>query len=293
MIYLDHHAASPVNASVRARMEDVGATAWANPSSVHGAGRAARAILERARREVGEAFGVSPKSVVFTSGGTEACNLAIRGLFPVGACRGVTTTSVEHPAVHEPSQTFADRRQIPWSESFDVQLPHLATDELLAVQWVNHETGTVFPVGRWARQAKRDGARVFVDATQAAGKIPVQFDEIGADALAIASQKIGGPAGVGALLIRGAIEPLLQGGGQERGRRPGTPNVALLAGFGEACCQLSARRASMERITRLRDQLEGSLVELGAVLNGVEGPRVGTVVNASFRHLKGEELVAA
>ncbi|HJL06593.1 MAG TPA: aminotransferase class V-fold PLP-dependent enzyme [Polyangiaceae bacterium LLY-WYZ-15_(1-7)] len=295
-VYLDHHAATPLCAAARDAMRAAEETGWANPSSLHGAGRAAKALLEGARRAVAEAVGAAPADVVLTAGGTEACNLAVLGLPGTGP---VVTTAGEHPAIGaaarasgRPLRVLAMAGGAPGAEVVEEAL---GEDGLLAVQWVSHETGAILPVAEWVEAARAAGARVVVDATQALGRLPVDVEALGADAIAFASHKIGGPAGAGALWLRRGMElaPRALGGGQERGRRAGTPHAVTLAGFGAACGALEARLGAMERVASWRDRLEATLEALGGVVNGAEGPRVASVTSASFRAWRGPVLVAA
>jgi cysteine desulfurase len=281
-------------------MHDAAAAAWANPSSTHAAGRAARQLLESAREDIAAALGATPADVVLTGGGTEACNLGIRGL--AGGRRRILTSEVEHPAVaqsvrrlategHEVISLSVIEGQPP---SVDSLLRHLGPDTLVALQWINHETGTVFPIEEYARACREHEALLFVDATQALGKVPIDVSEVGADAVAVAAQKVGGPAGAGACWARRglALAPVLDGGSQERGRRPGTPDTMSMVGFGAACRLVEHRLAQQPRVGELRDRIEGELLVLGAVLNG-GAPRTGTVSNLSFRGWKGPLLAAA
>lgn len=303
MIYLDHHAATPPSEAARRAMAEAEAVAWANPSSVHAAGRRAKAIVERARESIAAAIGATAADVVLTSGGTEACNLGVLGL---GAgVSHVITTAIEHPAVAEAVARLerggarVTRLAIPDGVAPAADAVAGAIDDgartLLAVQWVSHETGTILPVAEWAKAARARGARVFVDATQALGKVPVDVGPIDVDALALASAKIGGPGGAGALWVRRGIdlEPIFAGGAQERGRRPGSPGVAAIAGFGAACAEVGARLAAMPQVAHRRGLLEAALIERGAVVGGAGGPRVATVTQASVPGWRGEVLVAA
>jgi cysteine desulfurase len=300
VIYLDHHAAAPSPDAVRRAMQEAAAVAWANPSSTHAAGRASRKLLEAAREEVGNAIGATAADVVLTGGGTEACNLGIRGL-----CAGrdrVVTSQAEHPAVAKSVERVGSegREVIKLSvaegrpPSPDELRPYLSSRTLVAIQWVNHETGTVFPIEEYAEACHESQARLFVDATQALGKVPVDVGAIEVDAIAIAAQKIGGPAGAGACWVRRGLDvaPVLDGGEQERGRRPGTPDTLSMVGFGAACALLEDRLAQQPRLTELRDHIEARLIGLGGVRNAGP-PRTGTVSNLSFPGWEGPLLVAA
>lgn len=291
-----------MSAGVRGAIERAREVAWANPSSVHAAGRAARAALEEARRRVAEAIGAAPADVVFTAGGTEACNLGVLGLWPRGG-RRVVTTRIEHPAVAEAVAALEeDGAEVIRLDVLDGRAPSIealdaALDgaSLACIGWVSSETGTILPVDDYARRCRARGVPLFVDATQALGKIPLDVASLGASAAAFAASKIGGPPGAGALWIArdAALAPRALGGAQERGRRAGTADAALLAGFGEACEHVRARLAAMPEVARRRDRLERALVERGAVVNGAGGPRVATVTDVSVPGWRGQLLVAA
>lgn len=298
-LYFDHHAATPLadvaREAMRAALEHVG-----NPSSVHFEGRAQRRIVEAARSAIATAAGIEAASVVFTGGGTEACNLGVLGL---GAdVTRVITTRIEHPAVARAvdslarggaSVVYAD---VSSSGTFDLDAIGAADARtLVAVQWVNHETGHVLPVADVALRARSRGARCFIDATQAFGKVPFDLARLGATAVALASHKIGGPAGAGALVVERGIElvPRLLGGSQERGLRGGTEDVVALAGFGAATDALESRLRAMQRIGARRDALEAALLALGAVSNAPTDRRVATVVNVSLPRWRSDWLVAA
>lgn len=281
-------------------MQEAAPFAWANPSSTHAAGRASRRLLENARDSVAAAVGAAGADLVLTGGGTEACNLGVRAV--ALERRRIVTTTVEHPAVaesvarleragHEVVRLDVVEGNPPSASELSA---HLDPDCAVAMQWVNHETGTLFPIEQYAEACARRGARLFVDATQALGKRMIDVSSVELDALAVAGQKVGGPAGAGACWIRRGIdvEPVLDGGAQERGRRPGTPDTSSMVGFGMACQSVPERIAAQPRISGLRDQLESALLELGAVRNGGP-PRVGTVTNLSFAEWKGAVLVAA
>lgn len=300
MIYLDHHAATPLSPTVREAMNEAAATAWANPSSAHAAGRAARSLLERARDQVASAIGAHAADVVLTGGGTEACNLGVRGL---GSGRQhIVTTAVEHPAVSNSVASLCGAgAEIEVIEVHGGTPPPADTlgnlvheGSLVAIQWVNHETGTVFPIDAYASVCRERGATLFVDATQALGKVPVDVGRIGADAVAFAAQKLGGPAGAGACWVRRGVDlaPVLAGGSQERGRWAGTPDVVAMVGFGAAAATTADRLARQPEIGTLRDRIEARLVALGGVPSSAK-PRASTVSNVSFEGWDGAVLVAA
>ena len=289
MIYLDHHAATPLCPEARAAMDAAREGAWANPASGHAAGRAAKAHLEAARRAIASSIGAEAADVVLTSGGTEAIHAMVLGR-PTPA--RVVTSALEHPAMRAAVDAWA-ARGVPV-----VVLPRpdtaneLRVGDLVAVQSVNHETGSVFDLGAVIQRAAPVGAHVIVDATQAYGRVPI--DVRGVHACALASHKIGGPSGAGAVWLSRAtpIEPVMPGGGQERGRRGGSPGLMALVGFGGAASAIERRLGEMARVAALRDRLERAAVAAGGVVNG-EGPRVASVTNVSFRGWKGEVLVAA
>jgi cysteine desulfurase len=300
VIYLDHHAAAPTPEVVRRAMDAAVGSAWANPSSTHAAGREAKRLLEAAREQVAAVLGSPPSDLVLTGGGTEACNLGVRGV--AGDRRRVVTTKVEHPAVAKTvMQLESEGREVmrldvprgtPPSPS--ALREHLDSNTAVAVQWINHETGTRFPVEAYATACAETGASLFIDATQALGKVLIDVGEVGADALAVAAHKVGGPPSAGACWLRRGLDvaPVLAGGSQERGRRPGTPDTLSMVGFGAAAGLVDARIAAQPTIARLRDRIEVALVELGAVRNA-EGPRAATVTNLSVRGWEGALLAAA
>ncbi|UJR80466.1 cysteine desulfurase family protein [Sandaracinus amylolyticus] len=300
-IYLDHHAATPLSEGARRAMDEARERGWANPASVHAAGRASRALLEKGRDRIAAAIGATPAEIVLTSGGTEACNLAVRGLARPGS--HVITTAIEHPAIATSVEAIAGSRVTRLAvthgraPSID-EVSRAITDDtsLVALQWVNHETGTVLPVAEIAALCRTRGVVCVIDATQALGKIAIDVRAIGATAMAFASHKIGGPAGAGALWIaRDAPElaSLILGGAQERGRRAGSPDVVSIAGFGGACASIDERLAAMPAIAARRDRIARALEELGASINAGEGARVATCVSASVPGWRGSALVAA
>lgn len=295
--YLDSHAATPLADAVRDAMsEALRAESWGNPASVHARGRRARSVVERARGAVAASIGAAPADVVFTSGGTEACNVMVRGLVRSAP---LAISAVEHPAVRGPAEARGDVRVIPVPRGVPPSPADLAprAGEFLVLQWVNHEVGTLFPIRAYAEVCGAAGARLAVDATQAWGRVPIDVESMPPSlvALAIASHKAGGPPGAGALWVRRRVElaPEMLGGAQERGRRGGTPDPLALLGFGTAATLIPARLAAMPAVAKLRDTLEEALLAREEVERNGEGPRVASCASLSLRGWRGAELVAA
>jgi cysteine desulfurase len=307
-MYFDHHAATPLLPAVREAMARADELAWANPSSVHAAGRAAKSVLEKARAQVAAALEAHPVDLVLTAGATEACNVGVLGLARAAQGRTLLTTSIEHPAVLGCLAALEAEgwtiRRLPVLAGVPPSPDQLASQidgdtSLVIVQWVNHETGTLFPIHDYAARCAERGVGLFVDACAALGKVPVSVKQSGVAGLVVSAAKIGGPAGAAALWVERCreVSPVIHGGAQERGRRPGTPNVAVFAGFGTACAALPERLAAMPRVGRQRDRLEGALHDHGAQLNGhdptLDTPRVNTVSNVSLPGWRSDMLVAA
>lgn len=259
MVYLDANASEPLRPEARAALLaalDVGG----NPSAVHSAGRQARRVLEDSRAILIARFGAA--DLVFTSGGTEADALAIHAL---GQGRRLLLSAVEHDAIRaaRPGEVIpVDQDGIIDLAALEVALD--GPPALVCLMLANNETGTIQPVAAAAELCRRQGALLHVDAVQAAGRIPVDLVALGADSLAISSHKLGGPAGAGALLLAPdvLVRALITGGGQEQGRRGGTPAVAVIAGFAAAAV------LQMPDRTGLRDQAETAAVVAGAVVLG-------------------------
>jgi cysteine desulfurase len=259
--YLDYNATAPVRPGVVEAMREVlGRTG--NPSSVHRFGREARRALERARAAVAAMVGAAPGQVVFTSGGTEANNQALR------SARGpVVVSAIEHDSV---LGAVPDAPRLPVDAEGRVDLGALEralarlAPELVSVMLVNNETGVIQPVREVAELARRRGARVHCDAVQAGGKLALEMAALGVDFLTLSAHKFGGPQGVGALVVHDELEPaaLLHGGGQERRWRPGTENLPGIVGFGCACELAMADADWCERISALRDRLEARIAAL-------------------------------
>ncbi|MFC4906130.1 cysteine desulfurase family protein [Actinomadura gamaensis] len=317
MTYLDHAATTPMLpeaiAAVTAEMAGLG-----NPSSLHAAGRRARRVVEESREVVAEAFGARPSEVVFTSGGTEADNLAVKGLYWARRAADPARTrvlagAVEHHAVLDTVQWLADHEDakvewIPCDELGRVRPETLREmigtgDDvaLVTVMWANNEVGTVQPVAELAEIAREHGVPFHTDAVQAAGQLPVDFGASRAHALTLSGHKLGGPVGVGALLLgkpgkHGGVDPvpLLHGGGQERDVRSGTLDTPSIAGFAVAA-RLAAERREDEavRLAALRDRLIGAVLAAvpDAVLNGDPADRLPGNAHFSFPGCEGDALL--
>ena len=295
-IYLDHNATTPLRAGVWDAMRDV---PFGNPSSAHAVGRKARAALEDAREKVASLLGARPDEVTFTSGATEANNLAVFGL---RAARAVAS-QLEHPCVVEPLRHLGARGvPVEWLpvDARGIIRFSPQPDALTCVMLANHETGALQPVRDIARSLPR-GANLHCDAAQAVGKIPVNFRELGATTLTASAHKFGGPKGVGVLLVKSGAElaPLTFGGHQQKGLRPGTEPVALAVGAAFAL-ELAVRdmAANLANLGRLRARLWNAIEQSCApvVLNGPEigaADVVPTTLNVSFLGCRADVLLMA
>jgi cysteine desulfurase len=298
-IYLDYNATTPIDPEVAAAMLPYIREHFGNPSSSHAFGIAARKGVENARRQVAELLNCSPAEVLFTSGGTESNNHAIKGA--AGANRGkgnhIITSAFEHPAVTEVCEYLAadgyEITCVPVDAQgiIDVEALEKAITErtiLVSVMHANNEVGTIQPIGEIARMARKRGILVHTDAAQSAGKIPVDAAGLGVDLLSVAGHKLCAPKGVGALYIREGVqlEKFMHGAGHETGRRAGTENVIGVAGLGAACD--AAKRdlaANMDRMRRTRDRLEDGLLRAVAEVrvNGHPARRLPNTLSVSFR----------
>ena len=312
-LYFDYAATTPVDERVvRCMVECMGpAGCFANPaSSSHAPGREARGRVEAARREVAALLGARPTEIIWTSGATESNNLALKGAARFHADRGrhIVTSRTEHKAVLD---TCRQLEKEGWQVSYvspgpggvvtvaEIE-PALRPDTVLvSVMYVNNEIGTIndlAPIGRLCRER---GVLFHVDAAQAAGKLPVNVDEIGADLLSVSAHKVYGPKGVGALYLRGSpksrLEPQIHGGGHEWGMRSGTLATHQIVGMGEAFrIAVAEQAAEAERLRGLRTRLWAGIVGLGGVhLNGDPERRVAGILNVSFEGVEGESLLFA
>ena len=306
-IYLDYNASTPIDPRVAAVMRPLLDGPFANPSATHDGGREAKAILDRARAQVAGLLGAAPDEIVFTSGGSEANNAALKGVFFARRERGnhIITTAVEHPAIREPLR-FLERlgarvTVVPVDHTGrvdpdDVRRAITPETILVSVMHANNEVGTIQPVAEVAAIARERGVLVHADAAQSVGKIPTRVDDLGVDLLSIAGHKAYAPKGAGALYVRRGVtlEPLIHGAGHESGRRAGTESVLLAAALGEAC-ELAADLSGVAGIQALRDRLWDGLQErLGdrVVLNGHPMERLPNTLSVSFAGLVGADVLA-
>jgi cysteine desulfurase len=303
--YLDHNAGSPLRPEVADAMLDALAVAG-NPSSVHAEGRRARSLIEAARAQVAALVGAAPERVVFTSGGTEANNLALAGA--LGPEARLFAAKIEHSAILDGHGLPQHRVEHPAvDEQGRVSLADLAArlnacpapGPVAALQLANNETGVVQPVAAAADLVHAAGGIIHVDAVQAVGRIPVNLSELGTDSLAMSAHKLGGTSGVGALVLAPGYElgaRLVGGGGQERGRRGGTENLAGIVGFGVAAA-LAARDLAAEagRLARLRDGLEATIRALApdAVVFGADAERLPNTLFFAIPGLRAEAALIA
>ncbi len=284
-IYLDHAATTPVRDEVYEAMRPFFSTRFGNPSSTHRWGREARAALDEARERVARCLGARSDELCFTSGGTEGDNLAILGAWRAMREKGrtsVVTSPIEHKAVlgatHQAAREGAEERILEVDcdgcvsiESFDALVDESVA--VCSVMWVNNEVGTIQPIPQLAERAHSRGVVMHTDAVQALGKVEIDATRQQFDLLSISGHKIGAPKGIGALFIRRGtpLRPLMHGGTQDRGRRPGTENVASAIGLARAVeLALQEREAECSRISALRQRLEAALLEKipDAVIHG-------------------------
>ena len=308
MIYFDHNASTPVRPEAREAMTEALAGSGANPSSAHREGQRARAAVERAREQVAALVGASPAGVTFVSGGTEGDHLSVAGMALALETRGrtVAVSAIEHHAVHGAGDLLARLgfhvTHLPVNARGFLDpaaLPAAGSDHtLVAVMLANNETGVIQPVAEIAARAHAAGLAVQCDAVQAAGKIPVDFGALGVDALVISAHKLGGPKGIGALILRDGTpcEPLFRGSAHESGRRGGTENLPGIVGFGVAA-ECAARELAVEsaRLLALRRRLESGIRAAvpDAVIHGERAPRLPNTVNASFPGARSDRLLMA
>ncbi len=308
-IYLDYNATTPLAPEVVAAMRPFLEEHFGNPSSGHSFGTLTRAAVEKARTQVAGLLNAHPNEIIFTSGGTESNNYAIRGVALARASQGrhIITSRIEHPAVTEVCrQLEAEGFQITWlpvDGNGSVRLAELAgairpDTVLITLMHANNEVGTIQPIREAADIARGRGITVHTDAAQSVGKIPTDVNELGVDLLTVAGHKLYAPKGVGALYVREGVllHPLMRGAGQERGRRPGTENVLEIVGLGEAC-EVARRRLddNMAQMRACRDELERSLQRSTADVrvNGHPEQRLPNTLSISIRNVNADELIAS
>lgn len=309
-IYLDHNATTPVHPAVVDRMAETLRTEFGNPSSVHHFGQQAKALVDDGRGAVAALLGAEGSEIVFTSGGTEGDNFAIRGAaeaLEASGRRHLVTSAIEHEAVLNTVKALARRgwrtTVIPVDQTGIVDpaaLRAALSDDtaIVSIMHANNEIGTIQPIEELAVLAHARGALFHTDAVQSAGKIPLDVKRLGVDLLTISAHKFYGPKGVGATWIRRGLRllPILTGGRHERGRRAGTENVAGIVGMGVAARLTRSKMLDdAARLAPLRDRLEERILASvpGTAINGARSPRVANTTNISFDRTEAESLLIA
>lgn len=306
-IYLDHNASTPLAPEVAAVMRRAMVDGFGNPSSPHWGGMPAREMLEKGRRQVAGLLGCAPEEVVFTSGGSESNNFALKGAFfaRAGKAAHIVTTRVEHPAILAPCRfleklgarvTYLPVDSTGSIDPDDLRKAIVADTILVSVMHANNEVGTIQPIADCAAIAGEHGVPFHTDAAQSVGKIPTLVGDLGVDLMSIAGHKVYAPKGVGALYVRKGVslEPLIHGAGHEGGRRAGTESAILTAALG-AACDLAADLSGMERVRALRDRFWAALKSCfgnRVVLNGDPEMRLPNTLNVSFVGRLGADILA-
>lgn len=307
--YLDNNATTRLDPRVLDAMSPFFLEDYGNASSIHGFGQKARAAVESAREQVAWLLKARPEEVIFTSGGTESDNTALRGVAALHSSRGkhIVTTTIEHPAVLRMCEQLEKEgfriSRVGVDEDGVVRLEELketlAEDTILvSVMYVNNEVGSIQPLQEIARWTRGRGILFHTDAVQAVGKISVDVQELGVDLLSLSGHKFHGPKGTGALWVRKGVDfqPLMVGGTHEKRRRAGTQNVPGIVGLGKACqIAVESLEDFQTRVRRLRDRLESEILQKipGTVVNGTVTRRAPHVTNISFEHVQGEALLVA
>jgi len=307
-VYLDNNATTPCDPRVLEAMLPWFTEKFGNAASrTHAFGWEAEEAVEQAREQVARLIGAETKELIFTSGATEADNLALKGVFGMYASKGnhIITAATEHKAVldtcHHIEKLGGEITYLPVNREGLIDLDQLEaairpTTILIAIMYANNELGVIQPIRDISRIARKHGVIFFSDAAQAVGKVPVNVNTDGIDLLAISAHKLYGPKGVGALYVRRRdprvrLTAQMDGGGHERGMRSGTLNVPAIVGLGMAC-ELSGGETELTRIARLRDKLEAGLLQLPQVqINGSKAHRLPGTTNLSFRHVSSEGLI--
>ncbi len=311
MIYLDNNATTQPSEAVVTAMQQALTECWANPSSVHQAGLHARHFVDHAREQVARLVGCSAREIIFTSGGTESCNLALAGSIGELGRRAIATTRFEHSAIRECAEALASRgTEVVWIEggvdgvidptSLERLLKSRASEiSVVSIMWANNETGVVQPIEQLSSICRQYQVRFHTDATQWVGRMPTNMSDSEIDLMTFSAHKLHGPKGSGALFCRRGVTlcPMIVGGAQERDRRGGTENVAGIVGFGVAADQArewhDSSRQCCKRCEALRDHFEG-LVCAGlptAIVLGHTAPRIWSTSCIAFPNLQAEAVV--
>ena len=308
-VYLDHAASTPVRPEVIEAMLPFLSTAWGNPSSSHRFGRAARAGFEQGKRELAQALGVAPNQVIFTSGGTEADNLAVIGAALAARAKGrpmhTVATAIEHKAVLAAAHAVVDlggeETILPVDQNGVVDLDSLdaalgRSPSIVSAMWVNNETGAVQPMAAIGQRCKAAGVPFHSDAVQAYGKMNIDLDASGCTLLAISGHKLGAPKGIGALIVRDRhiVEAIIHGGGQQFGIRPGTENVAGAVAFGRAALLATQELTEhVPRIGKMRDALATRLLAAVSdlVIHAADAERAPHILSIAVPGAEAESLL--
>lgn len=307
MIYLDNSATTPLNEEVLKEMEPYFCEYFGNPSTLYSLGQKSKEALEKARKRVANAINAKPEEIIFTSGGSESDNLAIKGIAFKNQEKGkhIITSEIEHPAVKE---TLVFLESIGFEVTYlpvygdgiikieDLKKAIRDDTILITVMHANNEIGTIQPIAEIGKIAKEKGIIFHTDAVQTFGKIPVDVEELGVDLLSLSSHKIYGPKGVGALYIRKntKLVPQIHGGGQERGLRSGTENIPGIVGFGKAAEMASEnQKRDYDYLIQIRDGIIDKVLEEipASYLNGDKEKRLPNIINFRFSAIEGESLI--
>ncbi len=307
MIYMDHSATSPVDPEVFKAMEPYFVDSYGNASTLYSLGREARKVMEDSRKKVASLIGANPNEVIFTSGGTESDNIAIKGTAYKLRKKGnhIITSNIEHPAVDETCRYLEKNgfevTYLPAGEEGIVKVEDLEnaiTNKtiLITIMHANNEIGTIQPIKKIGEIARKNKIYFHTDAVQSVGKIPVDVNDLNVDLLSLSSHKLYGPKGIGALYVKKGVrlEPILHGGGHEKGLRPGTENVAGIVGLGKAC-EIAEQHLdeNIQRTTAMRDEIIGRVLSEieESHLNGHPTKRLPNNINFRFTSIEGESLV--
>ena len=305
MIYLDHNATTAPHPEVIEVMMPFISSQQGNPASNHSYGRRAHTAIEDARDKVAEAVNAHPSQVIFTASGTESNNTIINGIARSYPNTHFAYSAIEHPCISKPIEAIKKlgfkATEVPVTNMGLINFTNLSQDELasisfLSIMMANNETGVIQDMVKINRWAKDNDIILHTDAVQALGKLNVDFDSLGVDAMTISSHKIYGPQGVAALILNKKIDlhPHLLGGGQEKGLRSGTENIAAIIGFGKAC-ELSQQNVVRfhEEVKILQSRLENALIKMGAIIFGKESNRLSNTTFFSFKDTDGSTLLTA